>query len=81
MSSRSRSGERTAQRRGPRHLGLWAAVAVVDRGLTGPEEVPDWRRLARFGVLAAGFGAVLVGIAMQARGTKHPHRPARQFVH
>ena len=52
-------------------VALWVAVAVVDAGLTGPRGVPDWRRVARFGVLGAGFGAVLVGMWMQSRSVKH----------
>ena len=50
---------------------LWAAVAVVDGGLTAPEEVPGWRQAARFVVLAVGSAAVLVGSWMQARSVKH----------
>ena len=50
---------------------VWAAVAVVDGGLRAPREIPDWRRVARFIVLAAGFGAVLVGMWVHARSVKH----------
>ncbi len=52
-------------------VALWAAVAVADGGLTGPREVPVRRTAARFIVLAAGFGAVLVGMWMHARSVKH----------
>ena len=52
-------------------VALWAAVAVADGGLTGPREVPGWRTAARFIVLAAGSGAVLVGSWMHARSVRH----------
>lgn len=50
---------------------LWAGVAVVDGGLTAPQEVPRWRTPARYVVLVAGSVAVLVGSWMQERSVTH----------